>query len=101
MPKTKTFAPHDVERVRTLLAKAPEKPKPPTPLTQREMIAAISGEIRDLQKRNYTLDEIAAMIRDGFKLDKLGAPTLRQYLQKKRKVPSAARTPRNSERKKA
>jgi hypothetical protein len=100
MPKPKTFTPHDVERVRALLKKAPEKPKPPTPITQREMIASISAEIRDLQKRNYTLDEIAAMIRDGFNLDKLGAPTLRQYLQKKRKAPSAARTTGKSEQKK-
>jgi len=40
------------------------------------------------------------MIRDGFNLDKLGAPTLRQYLQKKRKVPSAARTTKKIEQQK-
>lgn len=96
MPKPKTFAPQDVERVRALLAKAPEKPKTPAQLTQREMIAAITTEIRDLQKRNYTLDEIAVMIRDGFNLETLGASTLRNYLQRKRKTPSVARTTKKS-----
>ena len=46
------------------------------------------------------LDEIAAMIRDGFNLDSLGATTIKQYLQKKRKIPSPARTVRNNEQKK-
>jgi hypothetical protein len=93
MPKLKTFEREDVERVRALLHAAPQKPKTPAPMTQRDMIAAISTEIRDLQKRNYTLDEIAAMIRNGFNLDTLGASTLRQYLQKKRK---AKQTPQPS-----
>ena len=97
MPKPKTFAPEDVERVRAMLVAAPEKPKTPAPLTAREMIAAISAEIRDLQKRGYALEEIAAMIREGFNLDALGAATLRQYLQKKRRTPSTARKTRNGE----
>jgi hypothetical protein len=100
MPKPKTFAPEDVERVRALLKKAPEKPKAPSQLTAREMVAAISAEIRDLQKRNYTLDDIAVMIREGFNMETLGASTLRLYLQKKRKTQSAAQTPKKADTKK-
>ena len=84
MATTKTFTREDVERVRAALKTAPEKPKPPRPLTMRETVVAMSAEIRDLQKRGYTLDDVAAMIRDGFNLDTLGASTLKNYLAKKR-----------------
>jgi hypothetical protein len=97
MPKPKTFAREDVERVRSILAKTPEKPKAPAPMTQQEMITSIGAEIRDLQKRGYELDEIAAIIRDGFNLDTLGASTLRRYLQKKRKKPSSEKAPTKTE----
>jgi hypothetical protein len=97
MPKPKTFAKEDVERVRSILAKTPEKPKAPARMTQQEMITSISAEILDLQKRGYELDEIAAIIRDGFNLDILGASTLRRYLQKKRKKPSSAKAPTKTE----
>jgi hypothetical protein len=97
MPKPRTFKKEDIERVRSILAKTPEKPKAPAPMTQQEMITSISSEILDLQKRGYELDEIAAIIRDGFNLDTLGASTLRRYLQKKRKKPSSAKAPTKTE----
>jgi hypothetical protein len=88
MPKPKTFTQEDVERLRASLTQAPEKPKTPPPLTAREMVVSIRSEILDLQKRGYALEEIAEMIRKDLNLDTLGASTLKQYLQKKRKTTS-------------
>lgn len=100
MSKLKSIARDDDNRVRALLKKAPEKPKAPTQLTTREIVAAIGADIRDVQKRNYTLDDISAIIREGINMEILGASTLRSNFQKKRRTKIAARTPRNGEQKK-
>jgi hypothetical protein len=98
MKKQRTFTNEEVERVRATLAKAPEKPKTPPPLTVRETVVSIKSEIKDLLKRGYTFEEIAEMIRSGFNLEHLGASTLRQYLQKKRltsKIPKGQKVSKN------
>lgn len=89
MVKTRTFTNEDIDRVRTMLKAAPEKQKVPAPLTAREMVNSIKAEINDLQKRGYTFEEIAEMIRSGFNLESLGASTLKQYLAKKRPTSKA------------
>lgn len=93
MPKPRTFTYEEVERLRTALAQAPEKPKVPPPLSAREMVVAIRSEILDLQKRGYTLEEIAELIRKDLNLDTLGVSTLKQYLQKKRKTATKKNAP--------
>jgi isopentenyl diphosphate isomerase/L-lactate dehydrogenase-like FMN-dependent dehydrogenase len=93
MPKIITFTHEEIERVRAILAKAPEKPKVPSPLGVRETMNSIRSEIQDLLKRGYTLNEISEMIRNGFNLEHLGAATLRQYIQKKRTTSKATKTP--------
>jgi hypothetical protein len=95
MPKIKTFTHEDIERVRTILTQAPEKPKAPAPLTVREMVLSIKSEIADLQKRGYTFEEIAEMIRSGFNLEHLGAATLKQYLNKRRPLSKTKKTVTN------
>jgi len=92
MPKARTFTSEEIDRVRNMLKEAPEKPKVPAPLTAREMVTSIKAEINDLQKRGYTFEEIAEMIRSGFNLEHLGASTLKQYLTKKRTTSKAPKT---------
>jgi hypothetical protein len=92
MPRQITFTHEEIERVRATLAKAPEKPKVPPPLSVRETITSIRSEIQDLIKRGYTFDEIAEMIRNGFNLEHLGAATLKQYIQKKRSTSKTTKT---------
>ena len=92
MPKMRTFTKEDIDRVRMMLKTAPEKPKAIPALTAREMVSSIKTEINDLQKRGYSLEEIAEMIRNGFNLENLGASTLKQYLTKKRTISKAPKT---------
>jgi hypothetical protein len=92
MPKKITFTREEIERVRAILAKAPEKPKVPPPLNVHETMLSIKSEIQDLLKRGYTFDEITEMIRNGFNLEHLGAATLKQYIQKKRPTSKTTKT---------
>ena len=98
MPKIIKFTHEEIERVRATLAKAPEKPRVPPPLTVREMVVSIKAEIQDLVKRGYGFGEIAEMIRSGADLEHLGAATLKQYLNKKRPT---SKTPKTSSSKSA
>jgi hypothetical protein len=93
VPRQITFTHEQIERVRATLAKAPEKPKAPQPLSVRETIISIRSEIQDLLKRGYTYEEISEMIRNGFNLEHLGAATLKQYLHKKRTTSKTTKTP--------
>jgi hypothetical protein len=93
MPKKITFTHEQIERVRAILSKAPEKPKVPPPLNVHETMLAIKTEIQDLLKRGYTFEEIAEIIRNGFNLEHLGAATLRLYIQKKRPTSKTTKTP--------
>jgi predicted transcriptional regulator len=93
VPKIIRFTHEEIERVRDILAKAPEKPKVPPPLTVREMVVSIKAEIQDLVKRGYGFGEIAEMIRSGADLEHLGAATLKQYLNRKR---TTSKTPKTS-----
>ncbi len=93
------------EKIEALAAKLknmPAVPKPSKELTKKEAIQALSREIIAMQKRGYTLDSIAEVLKsEGLTI----APrTLRSYMQnakpagrKRRASPSSNHRPAKSE----
>jgi hypothetical protein len=69
-----------VEQLREKMKSAPEVAPEKREVTKQEAVAALRAEIELMQKRGYTLDEIAKMISEnGIELT---TPTLKSYLQR-------------------
>lgn len=73
------YAPEKIEALSAKLKSMPAVPKPPKELTKKEAIQALSREIIAMQKRGYTLESIAEVLKsEGLSI----APrTLRSYMQ--------------------
>ena len=69
-----------VEQLREKMKSAPEVAPEKREVTKQEAVAALRAEIEMMQKRGYTLDEIAKMISENG-ID-LTTPTLKSYLQR-------------------
>lgn len=78
------------EKLRNMPA-VEEKKKSPE-LSKQDAIKALSKEIRAMQKRGYTLEMIANVLKSENIV--VSVPTLRNYLQPRRGRPAGSATPR-------
>jgi hypothetical protein len=69
-----------VEEIATKLRALPKIEPPPKDLTKSDVVKMLAKEIKSLQKRGYTLEQIASSLK-GEGLD-ISTPTLKSYLQK-------------------
>lgn len=69
-----------VEEIASKLRALPEIEPPPKDLTKQEVVKMLAKEIKALQKRGYSLDQIASSLK-GEGLD-ISTPTLKSYLQR-------------------
>jgi hypothetical protein len=70
--------PELIEELRTALNTAPKPPPRPVNTTKQEIVRQLVGEIQAIQRRGYTLEQIADVFRGkGFVLT---TPTLKNYL---------------------
>jgi len=86
----------DANRLRELMQAAPEKDPNQRRMDKQAIVAEVLDGIEAMQKRGYTLEEIAELwATGGFELT---LPTLKSYLQRARKTRAkgAAKAPRRS-----
>ena len=69
-----------VEEIASKLKELPAIEPPPKDLTKQEVVKMLAKEIKSLQKRGYSLEQIASSLK-GEGLD-ISTPTLKSYLQK-------------------
>lgn len=69
-----------VEEIASKLRELPTIEPPPKDLTKQEVVKMLAREIKSLQKRGYSLEQIANSLK-GEGLD-ISTPTLKSYLQK-------------------
>lgn len=69
-----------VEEIASKLRALPAIEPPPKDLTKQEVVKMLAREIKSLQKRGYTLEQIASSLK-GEGLD-ISTPTLKSYIQK-------------------
>jgi hypothetical protein len=78
-----------VEEIASKLRELPTIEPPPKDLTKQEVVKMLAREIKSLQKRGYSLEQIANSLK-GEGLD-ISTPTLKSYLQKA-KTPTKPKT---------
>jgi methionine synthase II (cobalamin-independent) len=69
-----------VEEIASKLRALPAIEPPPKDLTKSDVVKMLAKEIKSLQKRGYSLEQIASSLK-GEGLD-ISTPTLKSYLQK-------------------
>jgi hypothetical protein len=69
-----------VEEIAGKLRAMPVVEQPPKDLTKQEVVKMLAKEIKSLQKKGYTLEQIATSLK-GEGLD-ISTPTLKSYLQR-------------------
>jgi methionine synthase II (cobalamin-independent) len=69
-----------VEEIAIKLRALPKIEPPPKDLTKSDVVKMLAKEIKSLQKRGYSLEQIASSLK-GEGLD-ISTPTLKSYLQK-------------------
>jgi hypothetical protein len=69
-----------VEEIAGKLRSLPAIEPPPKDLTKQEVVRMLAKEIKSLQKRGYSLEQIASSLK-GEGLD-ISTPTLKSYLQR-------------------
>lgn len=69
-----------VEEIASKLRELPTIEPPPKDLTKQEVVKMLAKEIKSLQKRGYSLEQIVNSLK-GEGLD-ISTPTLKSYLQK-------------------
>jgi hypothetical protein len=69
-----------VEEIASKLRAMPVIEPPPKDLTKQEVVKMLAKEIKSLQKRGYTLEQISTSLK-GEGLD-ISTPTLKSYLQR-------------------
>jgi hypothetical protein len=84
------YTPEQAEKIAATLRALPAMEPSPKKLTKAEVVKLLSKEIRDLQKRGYTLEQIAGSLK-GEGLD-ISTPTLKSYLAKSK--PAKSNNPR-------
>jgi DNA-binding transcriptional MerR regulator len=83
-----------IEAVAAKLRELPDFVKEKTEFSKKETVLMLLKEIKDLQKRGYSLEQIASTLK-GEGID-ISTPTLRSYIQQqpKKKAPKKAVTPK-------
>ena len=74
-----------VNEIASKLRALPKIESPPKDLTKSDVVKMLAKEIKSLQKRGYTLEQISSSLK-GEGLD-ISTPTLKSYMQK-HKTPS-------------
>jgi hypothetical protein len=69
-----------VQEIASKLRELPAIEAPPKDLTKQEVVKMLAKEIKSLQKRGYSLEQIASSLK-GEGLD-ISTPTLKSYMQK-------------------
>jgi hypothetical protein len=69
-----------IEELRAALKKAPEVPPGSTDTTKQEAVRLLAKEIQALQRRGYSLEQVAEMFKKGGLV--LTTPTLKSYLSR-------------------
>lgn len=81
-----------IEALRAKIKEAPEVSKEKRHVSKQEAIRELKRDIKAMQKRGYTLDDIAKFLTDGGM--QITTPTLKSYLQRtkaeKQKAPKKA-----------
>lgn len=84
--KTTKFQPEIIEQLKGVLKDAPKIP-PKTELTRADVIRGLREEIETLLSRNYSLSQIAKLLREnGFSIS---LSSLRSYLKARSDKPKA------------
>ena len=86
----------DANRVRELMRAAPDKAPNQRRMDKQAIVADVIDDIEAIQKRGYTLEEIAELWATGGV--ELTVPTLKSYIQRARKTRAkgAVKAPRRS-----
>jgi hypothetical protein len=85
-----------VEQIRVTIKRIPAAPPTDADVTKQEAVKMLAGELASLQRRGYTLEQIAESLKgEGLELT---TPTLKSYLARakagrKRYRPASAVTP--------
>lgn len=74
------FSREDLERLRSALRAAPKVTPRSGDVTKQEAVKSMVREIQGLQKRGYSLEEVAEMLQGGGLL--VTTPTLKSYLSR-------------------
>lgn len=74
------FSHEDLERLRSTLKEAPKAPTKSGDVTKQAAVKALAKEIQGLQKRGYSLEQVAEMLQGGGLL--VTTPTLKSYLSR-------------------
>lgn len=74
----------DANRVRELMRSAPEKAPNQRRMDKQAIVAEVIDDIEAMQKRGYTLEEVAELWATGGV--ELTLPTLKSYMQRARKT---------------
>jgi hypothetical protein len=61
----KTYKVETIEKLRSFLDNVPEKPKSEKELNASAALSSLKGQIRSLQAKGYSLEEIVVMLKDG------------------------------------
>jgi hypothetical protein len=69
-----------VEQLRSTLKAAPKAPAASVDTTKQEAVKLLAREIEDLQRRSYSLEQIAEMLKGGGLV--VSTPTLKSYLSR-------------------
>jgi len=69
-----------VEQLRTTLKAAPKAPAAGVDTTKQEAVKLLAREIESLQRRGYSLEQVAEMLRGGGLV--VSTPTLKSYLSR-------------------
>jgi intein-encoded DNA endonuclease-like protein len=80
-----------VEEIAGKLRAMPVVEQPPKDLTKQEVVKMLAKEIKSLQKKGYTLEQIATSLK-GEGLD-ISTPTLKSYLQRVKSPPKTPKSP--------
>jgi hypothetical protein len=76
-----------VKEIAVKLRAMPVVEQPPKDLTKQEVVKMLAKEIKSLQNKGYTLEQIATSLK-GEGLD-ISTPTLKSYLQRLKSPPKA------------
>jgi intein-encoded DNA endonuclease-like protein len=81
-----------IESVAAKLREMPDFVQEKTEFSKKETVLMLLKEIKDLQKRGYSLGQIALTLKDEG-ID-ISTPTLRSYIQQKKKAPRKIAVPK-------
>lgn len=83
-----------IDSLRAKMKEAPEVAKEKRSVSKQEAIRELKRDIEAMQKRGYTLEDIAKFLTDGGM--QITTPTLKSYLQRtKAEKPKASKKPEN------